>query len=269
MYGIVGDVMEKYCVTIKKGCISIQKNNNEPIKQEVFVFPWIFAYILQRSCEELPSENFLQENIEEFVFEINNANTYEDLLIPDAIKNILPCLEKAIKTCDTIDITNKISVIHLDQSGLRDVFFEVIDDVIMSYMDGISDAEIILEIDKDFGNVFSKCVFERLQEFDNNVIMGANKASSIECQIYYERKLLFELPKDFYTAETIEIVSEMSEGIPIVIVDASNKAREYRYMNFPFWNIGDEIELTVALNGDKIFLKGRHKKTNIISWLEI
>ena len=61
----------------------------------------------------------------------------------------------------------------------------------------------------------------------------------------------------------------MSEGIPIVIVDASNKAREYIYMNFPFWNIGDEIELTVALNGDKIFLKGRHKKTNIISWLEI
>lgn len=261
--------MDKYCVIIDKNYISLQKNKSEPIKEDVLVLLWMYAYILQRVSEEISYENSIQEDIEEFVFEINNANSYEEVLIPEKITNILVCFEKAIQTSDTIDLEDKNVEIHIDQLELRDIFAEVIDDVIMSRIDDISNAEVELELSEDFGKLFSTCVFEQFQELDNNVVVKTGKVNNLDRQIYYTEKLLFESLRDLDKVEKIEIVSEMSEGVPIVIVDTFNTTRKQKYMTFPFWNVGDEIELTVILDDDRIFLKGYHRKTNIFSWLEI
>lgn len=261
--------MEKYCVIISKNYISVQKNNSELKKQNVLVFFWMIAYILQKISEEISCEETFQEDIEDFVFEINNANVPEDVIIPETIDNILLCLEKDIKNSDTINVEYEGIEIHLDQEELEEIFNKVIEDVIMSRLDDISGAEISLEVDGDFGEMFSNCVLESFRECDNNVKNGTTKTSISERQVYYGGKLLFESMKDYENVKKIEVDSEMREGIPFIIADERHETRKYVYLTFPFWNIGDVIEITVNLDEDVLFLKGRHKKTNILSCLKI
>ena len=60
-----------------------------------------------------------------------------------------------------------------------------------------------------------------------------------------------------------------SRGPAVQATRAQCDKKEYKYMNFPFWNTGDEIELKVVLENDRFFLRGFHKKISIFSWLEI
>ena len=256
-------------IIIKKDCISIQKSNNEILHQKLFLYDWLRAYLLQKLCDKLINDGDLQTNIEDYVFEINNAESIEDIVLPDALENILACLDEAILKNDSFDIEINTNEVHIDNSEFIETINDIINEFLLGDLDDVNDQNVNLQVDDAYGKVFLSCLITRLTELGYIIEIQETDNKKKECQIFYNAELLFESTKELHNCKIIEIVDSIGEGIPVQIRYVGNGECIYRYLYFPFWEAGDKIEISVAMREGRTLLQGQHKKSRIISLFEI
>lgn len=264
---VVGDMMGRINVIIGKENLSLQKEEKKILSQKILLFPWLNAYLLQRVCDEIPNAE-LQECIEEYVFEISNADTCEKINVPEKLSTILSFLEEEIKTKDSISLAFDSRRIEIAQEDFVELTYEVIDQFMWEYFSGINSEELNVQIEKDFGPVFSNCVINRLIEWGNTVKLDVEK-EEVDYQVSYGDRIIFESINEMNRVETIEINESVREGIPFIVNPLEDGKKVCKYMYFPFWNVGDSVEISVVLKEGSHFLEGKHKKSRIVSWMKV
>lgn len=261
--------MEKYNIIIKKDSIIVEKNGIESLEYNVLLFPMLIAYILQRLSEKTFLATNLQDGLSEYLFEINNNDSYENIQIPDSINTLIGKIEHEIESKYSIEVEFEDWKFNVDISELGEIYQEVIDEHVAEYFWDIVDAEVKVKIDQGYGKLFSDYIIKFFVDLKNSVEILLDKKICAECQIFYEGEILFEAIEETHMIREIQIAEGLREGILLNFKYSSEKKDEYRYMHFPFWNAGDMVELSIILDNNQWFLKGKHRISKIISMLEI
>ena len=259
---------------MKKVNIEIKKNSIEMIidnvveKYPIFLFDMYASYILSILEEtSIHNSNNFQIYIEDYNAERINASNVSDIDIPKELKIIVENIREGLIK-DSLnyviwnDRTYKVNI------NLKKVIEDIYIDELSEYFDNITDSEVSLYIEEEYGPSFVDTISEIIKLNGNRIILGSTESEKIE--VYYEDKLI--LSSDEIECDEIVVTNIYEPYILFVIKFFSNEVIDDTKnvkMFFPYWDCDDMFKISISKVDKHFLLIGEHIKSGIISKVAI
>ncbi len=250
--------MNMYAVTIDKRIV-VEENEEVIFNGNLFLFEWICAYLLQYVADSISiasSKDQLQSLIEDYCYLINNSDSFQKVLPPVELRDVITSISTQLSNNGVIEIVWKENHISLLEEDVQEIFSLIYEDFLEPVFNFRPNSMIHLSVSDEYGTKFASFLYETFTEAGETVCYGPQSGVNDMVVVCYADNPLFDNQNDNYENRTIYCGSDFYPGIPFTI--KRNGQPLVKYMYFPIWKEGDAVELSFEMEKEKIVISGKH-----------